>query len=462
MPPQQPMSEQLGLPPYVAPQLPEITPPPVPTAAVSPGFESRGPTTLAGGLAGIGDQFLRGWMRGKATAEAKKAIQIKRQADNAQAAYEMADRHIRDLHASGVPHDSDEYKQAEAAVNGAYQGWLAVYGQHLAPEDTGQKKSKGQKIKGGLAEMFASQDPVQVSRAWYQLMRQLPPPVLAQLRSEDTKAIQQRRELGEARGAVELQKTKDEARQLELAAKARTGALKDPAEIKEYESLQEAGETPQQTSQRIASQIVLKHVENGEPYSQQEAQSLTALTGHNITPKSVTMKNKNGEVAIGTPNEDGTWTWEKQQVFTPTPAGSGRGGGRHPQDHPGLSPQMRVKLQATEDRKNKAFEQARQAFRLPANDPYRISRDEYIARLQAAQSAYEKSGETLLGHPVPHFDVREHIDEEGNWINTQQDRSRTYRAYQNGKPVDATEYTEEQVQQIKQDPETSKLGIEFR
>lgn len=240
-----PMDERLGMPAYMAPQLPEITPPVPPPSAVQPGYQQGGgPTSAAGGIAGMGASFLQGWMRGKSTAEANKAIKLKRQSDNMQAVYNMAADNLKKMHESGADPNSDEYKQAVSAVQGAWDGLMGFYGQHVAPQDDGKKKSKMKKIEGGLAGMFTSQDPAQISQAYLQLMQKMGPPVLHQLQGgPSSQDYKRQKDITTGKQDIELQDINDQKRYSELAGKARTGQLSE-TESREYQGLQAKFEKP--------------------------------------------------------------------------------------------------------------------------------------------------------------------------------------------------------------------------
>lgn len=264
-----PMDERLGVPTYVAPQLPEITPPAIPPSAVQPGYQSSGPTSWGGGLAGMGASFLQGWARGKATAQANQVIKLKRTFDNAQSAYDMAARNLKQLHDSGADPNSDEYKQAQSAVHGAWDGVMNVMGQHIEPEATGKKKTKGEKFKGGLAAMFTSQDPKLVTQGYYQLMKQMGPPILHQLGPQNTQQ-------GET-AQLEQQKQHEIAiltKQRDDINKSMNPSPEQQAMLKNIntrlEGLQGKAATPKEPTNSEAAYRAAKERELGRPLTAQE------------------------------------------------------------------------------------------------------------------------------------------------------------------------------------------------
>ena len=187
--------------PYTPPQLPEPQAAPVPQIAQPQQQQQQQYGTKAGSIAQIGDSILRGFMTGKADSEAKKAMKLKRQSDNMQAAYNAAAQNLKGLHDSGVDPKSDQYKQAKAAVDGSWAGLMQFYGQHVAPQDNGKKKSKAKQVEGGILGKLQSKDPMEVSGAWYQVMQKAGPPVYYQL--GDPKAIQQRKQAQANAGETE-------------------------------------------------------------------------------------------------------------------------------------------------------------------------------------------------------------------------------------------------------------------
>jgi len=198
--------------PYVAPQLPDVTPTPAPSPTEGqPGFQFQGHGNISqgGAVAGVADNLLRGFMQGKAQGEALKAIRLKKESDNYQTVYNMAASNLQKLHESGVDQNSEEYKKAKAAVDGSWQGLMTFYGQHVGD----QGKPKGKKAQAAAQDpmaALASNDPNEKAGAIYRVLQQAGPPVYHQLAAWNSPQAQQQRQTAttmQQAGGVNAQNT---------------------------------------------------------------------------------------------------------------------------------------------------------------------------------------------------------------------------------------------------------------
>lgn len=175
--------------PYQPVAGPEVTPPaPSPLPTRPP--EVNGAVKTSGAIATMADGILRGFMQGRAFGEARKVMRLKAQADNLQNSYNQDASLLYNMKAQGVDPNNAEYKRALSAVQGSWGALMTFYGQHIQPEDTGKKKSRLKRVEGGIASAFESKDPMEVSRAWYQIAQKAGPPVLGQVAALDTPEAQ--------------------------------------------------------------------------------------------------------------------------------------------------------------------------------------------------------------------------------------------------------------------------------
>lgn len=204
--------------PYVAPAMPQPAPA-MPSPLPNQGPQVDGAVRRSGAVATIADGMLRGFMQGRAMGQARQVMQLKKKSDDLQASYQQDAQRLIDLTNAGVGQDSDEYKRAKAAVSGSWGALMDFYGQHIEPQTTGKKKGVGGKVKAGLMEMFGSQDPMQVSQAWYQVARQAGPPVLSQVAMLNTPQAQAMRKTGDIQAQSNLQEANQVLRYQQVIAK---------------------------------------------------------------------------------------------------------------------------------------------------------------------------------------------------------------------------------------------------
>ena len=209
--------------PYQAPDLPQITPPPTPQTAQEPAQLQRGPMTNLGGIAEVLNSGLKGYMQSKADKTLKDYYNFKKQDDNYQSTYNMAAQNLKTLHDSGTDPNSDQYKQAVSAVQGAWQGLMTFRGQHMGIGDPGMsgKKKKSKDSQGGgdpnnPIAMLSSNDPQQKLQGAYAMMARLGPPVLMQL--GDPKIAAQRKQTAELSAGNELSEQQRQKEVNDLAA----------------------------------------------------------------------------------------------------------------------------------------------------------------------------------------------------------------------------------------------------
>ena len=134
-------------------------------------------------------------MQGKAQGEMRKAMQIKRQSDNAQAAYGLATQNLEQLHKSGADPNSDEYKNAKAAVDGSWAAMMDLYGQHVG--DGKKPKAKKGAAAGAPPNPMAdlnSQDPNVKAQAILTMLKKAGPPIYHNLQAYDSPEAKAQRE----------------------------------------------------------------------------------------------------------------------------------------------------------------------------------------------------------------------------------------------------------------------------
>jgi hypothetical protein len=248
--PYDPLNQQ----PYQAPEMPQPTAPADAAASASGAGSSLGDSkgydftrpgagniSHGGAIAGVADNILKGFMNGKAKGEAMKAMQMKRQTDNIQSAYNLSAKNLSDLNQAGInekstdPEQVKQYKDAKAAVDGSWSALMNFYGQHIQPPDSG-KKGKGAKAKEGLAGMFQSQDPAQVSQAWYQVMQKMGPPVYHQLQAKNGPIPKQAQETAANTATAANMRSKTDI----TAANEEAEAAKDRTTLRTMESTRDA------------------------------------------------------------------------------------------------------------------------------------------------------------------------------------------------------------------------------
>ena len=448
--------------PYTAPVLPEPPAPPEIAPAVEPGFQPRGMTNRGGGIAATIDNAFRGYMRGRAMGEATKAMKLKRQSDQYQAAYGLAAQNLKSLHDSGADPNSKEYQDAVAAVHGSWNAWAQFVGTHVVPQDATKKRGKGKskdQAQNPLAQI-ASQDPNEKVQGLYAVMTKLGPPVLRQLDTPQQMGARKRdAETAELEAQHKANLAKAQVRQDELEAKKRGGTI-SPEEEKELASYTQK---PEDEAHQAYLAVMQKKLKNPDyEFSNSDIATIKAVTGHDISPKAQVVRSKTGEVGVVERGEDGTMEYTK--LHGPT---GGTGGGTK------VKPIPPATAGTWSTAKDNAIAEARTLFVHGDSKGNKISPDEYLNLWQQAQDAYEAKYASA-GHPIPHINIREHVNTDpkspqfGQWIGSSSGGHGTavaggkLKAYQNGKLVDDTEYTQEEVSAIMADPQSKSLGLEFK
>lgn len=242
--------------PYEAYQPPEPLPPaPSPTQDQQPEVPNLGAVKTSGAVAYAVNAGLRGFMQGKAHGEAVKAIRLKKQVDDIQGLYNTAAQNLLQLKQSGVAENSPEWKQAKSNVDGAWSALMSFYGQHLAPPE--KKRGKAAQAGHNLLDMFRSQDPAQVSQAWYAIAQKMGPPVYSQIQAAGGPISTSGREYQTGAGEVEATRVKSEKELQDLLLQD-TSKLSDEmqkqraARIKQLQEVMAIGGPASQTATRYS------------------------------------------------------------------------------------------------------------------------------------------------------------------------------------------------------------------
>ncbi len=178
--------------PYTPVQAPEIAPP-APSPISNDPVQANGAVKRSGAIATIADGVLRGFMQGKAMADAKRVMQLKAKSDNLLASYNQDAERLVHLTQAGVNPNSQTYKTAQAAVQGSWGAWMDFMGQHVDQQQQGKKGKGGgkqQQQQGSILDRLRGSDPLDVSAAWYQVAKQAGPPVLSQVEALSTPEAQ--------------------------------------------------------------------------------------------------------------------------------------------------------------------------------------------------------------------------------------------------------------------------------
>jgi len=175
--------------PYSAPVANPVTPLPQPNLGPDP--QANGAVTHAGAAAYGIDQVLRGFMRGRAQAQAINAIQLQKQSTGLQQNLDAASREYYALSQAGTDPNSQQMQDAKSRVDAAWQSNMDFMKQHVAGEQidkkTGQLKPQSGSI---LSRLTQSQDPAAQSVAAYQAAQKLGPPVYHQTAAFQTPQYQ--------------------------------------------------------------------------------------------------------------------------------------------------------------------------------------------------------------------------------------------------------------------------------
>jgi len=179
---------------YQAPVMPDPTPAqPSPLPTQMP--EANGAVRRSGAIATVADGILRGFMNGRAYHQAAQVMQLKKKTDDLQNSYNQDAVRLYQLTQAGVTPDSPEYKAAKSSVDGSWGALMDFYKGHVDPND-GKKKTKKDQVKGSIAEMIQSKDPMAQSQAWYQVAQKMGPPVYGQIAMLNTPQEKAKREAG--------------------------------------------------------------------------------------------------------------------------------------------------------------------------------------------------------------------------------------------------------------------------
>ena len=328
--------------PYQAVQAPEMAPP-TPSPLPAQGPEINGAVGRSGAMATIADGMLRGFMQGKAMVEAKKAMQLKAKSDNLLASYNQDAQRLVQMTQAGVDPNSQEFKTAQAAVQGSWGAWMDFMGQHVDQQQAGKKGGKGKRMEEGLMGMFRSGDPMQVSRAWYNVAKQAGPPVMGQiamLNTPEAKAARQAQAqtAQNAVAATQLQAGTLQHQQALQTAQAKVDELNKiprnqwtPAQQQQYEQAAQVLTPvqvlkPGEEAQRAVDEIVRRMEEDPSYKLTDHDKSMFEAAGIHIDPKKRTSVTARGEI-IQT-DEDGNYEILRgpQKEYEPRGGSGGRGG----------------------------------------------------------------------------------------------------------------------------------------
>jgi len=292
--------------PYQAvetPQPMQAMPSPIPTD--SP--QINGAVKTSGAVATIADGILRGFMQGRSMAEASKVMKLKRRTDDLQNSYNQDAQRLLELTQAGVDPSSPEYKTAKSAVDGSWGALMDFYGQHL--EQPKKKGAKG-KMERGLKEMLGSQDPMEVSQAWYQVAKQAGPPVLSQVAVANTPQAQAQRQAAAGTAQNQIAATKLDAQKIShessvADAQAVIDNLRkkpesqwNDQERQQYQTAQDVVNPPKLGEEALRSADALLRKASADPnykFSDRDREMLRAA-GYSIDPKKTTHVTARGEI----------------------------------------------------------------------------------------------------------------------------------------------------------------------
>lgn len=228
--------------PYIAPKLPEITPPPTrpqqetqqpQQSPIGPQVAGKG-SGLATAAFGL-DSILKGYMRGREQAQQMAAYKAKRLSDGLRYSYDSAAQNYYSLLQSGADPNSDEVKKADLAQRAAYQSLMQMQQNYINGNGSGKKKSKGGGQSSGQSggqqedpmELIKSNDPQEKLRGIAMLQQKMytniGTPANAAARQFLTPEYQAQRKLmlGDQGLAAGNQQDKIDLRTLEMADTAK-------------------------------------------------------------------------------------------------------------------------------------------------------------------------------------------------------------------------------------------------
>jgi hypothetical protein len=166
--------------PYTPPGEVPVTP--LPQTQLGPDQPPNGAVNHAGAIAYGLDQVLRGFMRGRATAQAIQAINLQKTSSGLQKNLDMASQNLYALARSGADPASQPMQDAQNQVTSAWQAQMDFMKQHVAGEQvdkkTGQLKPQATPL---LQRLTNGQDPAAQSLAVYQAAQRLGPPIMHQI-----------------------------------------------------------------------------------------------------------------------------------------------------------------------------------------------------------------------------------------------------------------------------------------
>ena len=187
-------SQALNIQPYQPVQLPDpIKPPKESPFQGQPAYQfNQGPISKAGGIAGIFDNILRGYVNGKAQGEAHKALTLKKRSDDlnasynadAQRLYQVSQAH---LEADGkINQSAPDFQAALSAVRGSWDA-LQTFRGSLLEQQEGSKKTRGQKkdqqVPPAQVLTNPSSSPQEKAQALHQMSMKIGPPVVGQIQT---------------------------------------------------------------------------------------------------------------------------------------------------------------------------------------------------------------------------------------------------------------------------------------
>ena len=153
----------------------------------------------SGAGAYVASQILTGWMAGRHVAQQRNLEKAKEDVVGAKTTYDVTAQSYQNLVDQGLdpnkPEDKQKLDAAKSAVTHAWNNYLDRAGKYSTPDEGGEKKSKGKKVKEGLHNAFMGQDPQFFVDSSLKVLRDSGPPVLSYGTSQDEKnrlALQQK------------------------------------------------------------------------------------------------------------------------------------------------------------------------------------------------------------------------------------------------------------------------------
>lgn len=330
--------------PVAAPEIPQPMPSPLPTNTP----EVNGAVKPSGAIATISDGILRGIMQGRAMADMSKAMKTKAKFDNLYSSYNQDAQRLMQMQQAGVDPSTPEFKTAYSAVQGSWGAIMDEYGRHLEPDQGTKKQGKAKKAEQTLLGMFQSQDPLQMSQAWYKVARQAGPPVFSQLAIGNTPtaraqraATQQTAQNQATAAGVQTQTVQHQQAVADAQAKIdelnRTPQSQwTPAMHQQYDQARQivspvVATKPGDEAQLAVDELVRRKMEHPDYEFTEGDKEIFRAAGYPIEGKSKIHITKTGEIVRE--NDDGTFETLRgtQPEYLPKGRG-GAGGSSEPQD----------------------------------------------------------------------------------------------------------------------------------